>query len=96
MGCTASLGLCAQETENVHEIAAVTTRGELFAQPKIDLGKGVRVRLGMEAKECSLGGGVLLYCLTEGYLPDSGWEGESRWGPVRLEHGISEQGGREK
>lgn len=90
LGLLGGLPAIGEAEKELPGIAVVTTRGQLFAQPKIDLGKGVSVRLGMEAKECALGGGVLLYCLTDGYIPDSGWEGESRWGPVRMEFGVSE------
>jgi len=53
-------------------------------QPAIDLGKGVRVRLGIEAAECPADGGVLVYCIAEGYDGSCG-AGWRVLGPVRLD-----------
>ena len=51
-------------------IRRVRTWGDLLAQKPIQLSDGVIVRLGIEDTRCPQGGGVLLYCLTEGYDPD--------------------------
>ena len=51
-------------------IRRVRTWGDLLAQKPIELSDGVIVRLGIEDTRCPQGGGVLLYCLTEGYDPD--------------------------
>jgi hypothetical protein len=50
-------------------IAVVKTWKELLAQPQIDLGDGVRIRLGMERARIPHWSGALLYCVTEGYTP---------------------------
>ena len=60
------------------------TFGELAAQPVIDLGDGVKVRVGIESRSISVGSGVMIYCLTEGYEPAMKWEGDDRVGPVRV------------
>ena len=64
-------------------IPVVKTWGEFADQPPIDLGNGTKIRLGVEANECAVGGAVALYCLTEGYVPAGSWEGRDRFGPVR-------------
>ena len=51
-------------------IRRVRTWADLLAQKPIELSDGVTVRLGIEDTRCPQGGGVLLYCLTEGYDPD--------------------------
>ena len=52
-------------------IRRVRTWGDLLAQKPIELSDGVIVRLGIEDTRCPQGSGLLLYCLTEGYDPDS-------------------------
>jgi hypothetical protein len=49
--------------------------------PPIDVGGGVKVRLGLEAAKVPQWSGTLLYCLTEGYTPASSGEGPTL-GPV--------------
>lgn len=66
-------------------IAVVRTWGDILNQPVIELTGGVKVRLGIESRECSRYGGVLLYCFTEGYRPPERYEGANdRLGPVRV------------
>jgi hypothetical protein len=48
-------------------IPVVKTWEELLKQPSLDLGGGVKVRLGIEATRCPRWSGVLLYACTEGY-----------------------------
>jgi hypothetical protein len=48
-------------------IAEVKTWEDLLKQPPLDLGGGVKVRLGVEATRCPRWAGVLLYAYTEGY-----------------------------
>jgi hypothetical protein len=68
--------------EKLAPIAVVKTWKELQEQPPIDLGDGVKIRLGMEAAKLPQWSGGLLYCLTEGYTPPSGGGGEPPFGPV--------------
>src|SRR5262245_24857088 len=46
---------------------SVTTWDELFKQPAIELGDGVKIRLGIESLECPQWSGVALYAYTEGF-----------------------------
>jgi hypothetical protein len=62
-------------------IQVVKTWKDLQNVPPIDLGGGVKVRLGLEADKVPRWSGTLLYCLTEGYTPASGGEGPTL-GPV--------------
>src|SRR5262245_4796373 len=48
-------------------IPVVNTWADLLGQPAIDLGDGVKLRLGMEANRCPRGACVLIYAYTEGY-----------------------------
>lgn len=48
-------------------IKSVTTWEELFTQPAIDLGDGIKVRLGIDSLECPQWSGVALYAYTEGF-----------------------------
>lgn len=63
-------------------IPVVKTWKELQGQTPIDLGDGVKIRLGMEADKLPQWSGGLLYCLTEGYTPPSSGGGEPPFGPV--------------
>ncbi len=51
-------------------LAEVKTWEDLLHQPRLELGEGVTVRLGVEATRCPVGSGVLLYAYTEGYGAD--------------------------
>lgn len=65
------------------EIPETRTYGELMKLAPIELGGGVKVRLGIEAKTCPRFSGVLLYCLAEGYEPPETYKGpDIRIGPV--------------
>jgi hypothetical protein len=68
--------------ENPPAIPVVKTWEELQALPPIDLGDGVKIRLGLEADKVPQWRGALLYCLTEGYLPPSSGKGPTPFGPV--------------
>ncbi len=68
----------------VPTVAVVKNWADLLAQPVIDLGGGVRMRLGLEAATCAAGSGVLVYCLTEGFTPPQSGSGEDHLGPARV------------
>src|SRR5947209_3466204 len=55
------------EAEEPGAIARVATWEELRKQPAFDLGDGVTVRFGVEARACPVWSGILLYAFTEGY-----------------------------
>jgi hypothetical protein len=75
----------AQEKAPVADIAVVSSVSDLLAQPAIDLGGGVKVRLGIEARECQVGAGTLIYCATEGFSTPSPWTYSTRTlGPVEV------------
>lgn len=63
-------------------IPVVKTWQELQELPPIDLGDGVKIRLGMEANKLPQWSGGLIYCLTEGFVPPSEGSGEPPFGPV--------------
>jgi hypothetical protein len=63
-------------------ISVVKTWEDLLKQPSIDLGEGVKIRLGLEADTIPQWSGALLYCLAEGYTPPSSGEGKTPFGPV--------------
>ncbi len=65
-------------------VAVVKGWADLLAQPVIDLGAGVCVRLGLESATGAAGSGVLLYCLAEGFTPPRSGSGEDWLGPVRI------------
>jgi RNA polymerase sigma factor (sigma-70 family) len=66
-------------------IAVVKSLKELAAQPPIDLGGGVTLRLGIEARSAPRWSGVLLYGLTEGYqLPEDETVRSRRLGPASI------------
>jgi len=48
------------------KLAIVKTWNDLLKQPPIDVGDGVKVRLGIEATTCPQWSGVLVYCYCEG------------------------------
>ncbi len=64
-------------------IAVVKTWEELLAVKPLDLGDGVRVRLGLEADKVARWSGALIYCLAEGHLPSNSSKGNSPLGPVQ-------------
>jgi hypothetical protein len=66
-------------------VAVVRTWADLMGQPAINLEGGITVRLGLEADACPRNGGVLLYCLTDGYAPPATFEGPDNFvGPVQV------------
>ena len=65
-------------------LAVVLQWRDLLAQPRIDIGGGVTVRLGVEAGRCTNGMGVLVYCLAEGFTPPTSGHGEDHLGPLRI------------
>jgi hypothetical protein len=66
------------------EISEVGTFGDLAKQPAIELGDGVVIRVGIQAKTIPLGSALAFYCLTEGYVPERQWGEDGRVGPVRV------------
>jgi hypothetical protein len=72
----------AEEKPPTPRIAVVKTWQDLIRQPAIDMGGGVRVRLGIEAAKTPRWSGVLLYCLTEGFKRPEGGSGPVPLGPV--------------
>jgi hypothetical protein len=48
-------------------IKSVATWEDLLKQPKIDLGDGIKIRLGIDSLECPQWSGVTLYAYTEGF-----------------------------
>lgn len=70
---------------NPARIPAVKTWEELQALPPIDLGDGVKIRLGLEADRVPQWSGALLYCLAEGYAPPSSGSGQPPFGPVHAD-----------
>jgi hypothetical protein len=77
-----ALTLCWPAGDTPARIPVVKTWKQLQSLPPIDVGGGVKVRLGLEAAKAPRWSGVLLYCLTEGYLPPEGGEGKVPLGPV--------------
>src|SRR5438132_2651863 len=63
--------IIASANEGPASIRVVKTWKELENLPPIELGAGVKIRLGLEAAKVPQWSGVLLYCLTEGYAPAS-------------------------
>jgi hypothetical protein len=80
-------------------IPVIKTWEDLQAQPAIDLGDGVTIRLGLEADKIPQWSGGLLYCLAEGYTPPSSGEGQTPLGPVHanftFEKGKKERSAKE-
>ena len=66
-------------------IPVIKTWEDLQAQPPIDLGESVKIRLGLEANKIPQWSGALLYCLAEGYTPPSSGEGKTPLGPVHAD-----------
>src|ERR1043165_4296830 len=86
-----AIGVClvalntATGQDKVPSIAVVKTWKELQAGPAINLGDGVKVRLGLESDKLPQWSGGLLYVLTEGYTPPQEGEGELNCGPVYVD-----------
>ncbi len=72
-------------------IPVVKTWEDLQALPPIDLGDGVKIRLGLEADKIPQWSGALLYCLTEGYVPPSGGSGKTPFGPVHADFAFEKE-----
>lgn len=66
-------------------IPIVKTWEDLQMLPPIDLGNGVKIRLGLEADKVPQWSGALLFCLAEGYAPSEGGSGKPPFGPVHAE-----------
>jgi len=75
-------------------IPVIKTWEDLQAQPPIDLGESVKIRLGLEANKIPQWSGALLYCLAEGYTPPSSGEGKTPLGPVHADFAFGK--GKEK
>ena len=95
MKCTAALflilfaidaaGAQTAPQSSAAEIPVVSTYADLLKLPPIKVDGGITIRLGIEARECPQWGGLLLYCLPEGFeLPLSWEDGENRCGPVQV------------
>ena len=65
-------------------IPVVTTWKQLHAERKISLGQG-NARVGIDTHQAKVNGGVVLYCLTDGYETPGEWESYNRLGPLRVE-----------
>ena len=63
-------------------IPVVKSWEDLRAAPAIDLQGGVKIRLGLEAARIPQWSGVLVYCLTEGYVPSTEVKAIPGFGPV--------------
>ncbi|MBI3855451.1 MAG: hypothetical protein HY293_07145 [Planctomycetes bacterium] len=72
------------------EIRVVSTLAELRRQPALELGEGIRARLGIDRLRCEAGSGVHLYCLTEGFLPSRRGQGR-RLGPFQVRGPAGEE-----
>jgi hypothetical protein len=73
---------CAWAEDKPAPIPVVKNWEELQKQPAIDLGNGVKIRLGLEADKIPQWSGGLLYCLVENYTPEP--SGDDYWlGPVQ-------------
>ena len=70
--------------EEIQSIPVVKTWEELQAIKPIDLGDGVKIRLGLEAATIPQWSGALLYCLTEGYRPPASGNAQTNLGPVHV------------
>ena len=66
-------------------IPVVKTWEDLQKRKPIEIGGGVRIRLGLEADKIPKWSGAFLYCLTEGYTPASSGRGEPPFGPVHAD-----------
>jgi len=90
-GCTAdgehqepSPGAPEPRGPSLATIQQVSTWADLVNQPEIQLANQARIKLGIQSAAFPKFGGVLLYCLAEGFTPPTSW---SRWdlcGPVRV------------
>jgi hypothetical protein len=93
----------AQKKAAARAIPVVRTWEDLAKQEPIELDKGVKIWLGIEAERVPRWSGAVLYCLTEGYSPPGGFRGQPL-GPVQVSYVLSGaaeresegRGGREK
>lgn len=90
LGLFAALGR-AQERARPLKIPVTSTAAELGSSESVEIASGVVVRLGVSARQCGRQGGVLLYCLTSGYLP-TGREEFNRCGLGPLRFSVSRVG----
>ena len=64
-------------------IRTVTTWEDLLTQPTIDLGDGIKIRLGIDSLEWPLWSGVAIYACTEGFDDaQTRWINRDALGPV--------------
>ena len=78
-------GRCRSEEPVVKPLSVVRIWKDLLAQPVIDLGGGVKIRLGIENLKSPKWSGVLLYCFAEGYAPALKGDLNNMVGPVHVE-----------
>jgi hypothetical protein len=83
LSSTVVVGVLAQQ--GPARIPVIKTWEELQARPAIDLGDGVKIRLGLEADKVPQWSGALLYCLAEGHAPPSSGSGKTPFGPVHAD-----------
>lgn len=92
----ATLSANAQEKSPPAPIPIVKTWEELQTLPAIDVGGGVKIRVGLEAAKIPQWSGGLIYCLTEGYKPDSGGSGPDAFGPVHVSINFADEQNRKE
>jgi hypothetical protein len=85
-----ALALCLPAGGTPARVPVVKTWKQLQSLPPIDLGGGVKVRLGLEADKAPRWSGVLLYCLTEGYRPPEADEGPVPLGPLHVRISVGD------
>lgn len=72
----------ARPQEKPAAIPVVSSWEELQALKAINVGDGVKIRLGLQRDKIPQWSGGLLYCLAENYTPPSGGRGKVPFGPV--------------
>ena len=87
-GLTLDSGISAQNEPAC--IPVVKTWEDLRALPAIDLGDGVKIRLGLEADKVPQWSGALLYCLVEGYTPATSGRGHTL-GPALVDFSFEKE-----
>src|SRR5262245_4539681 len=73
-----------QSFDAVQDVAPVSTWKDLLSQPVMRLRGGLEVRLGVERRRCTVGEGVLIYCLSKGFVPEAIDDGY-RLGPLGID-----------
>jgi hypothetical protein len=87
----ASSVAAARRDDTVAALPTVQRWRDLLAVTPIKLDDAVRIRIGIESKNCPVAQGRLLYVLTDGFQPPTTWNGIDRVGPVRVQYGPSGQ-----